>query len=67
MEARVGIFDHPFFDVTGTDGTFELPGDLPPGKYTLTAWHEQWKPLEQTIEVTAGGTVEINFAFAAKR
>lgn len=67
MEARVGIFDHPFFDVTGKSGSFELPGDLPPGKYTLTAWHEKHGTQTAEIEVVAGKTVETNFAFTAKK
>ena len=30
MTAFVGVLDHPFFAVTGADGSFELKG-LPPG------------------------------------
>ena len=30
MNAYVGVLDHPYFAVTGADGTFELKG-LPPG------------------------------------
>lgn len=38
MRAFVVLQDHPFFAVTGLDGSFALPG-VPPGKYTLEAWH----------------------------
>ena len=36
MNAFVGVVDHPFFAVTGTDGAFSLNG-LPPGTYTVAA------------------------------
>lgn len=38
MHAYGVIIDHPFYAVTGEDGAFSIPG-LPPGKYTLEAWH----------------------------
>ena len=42
---------HPFFAVTGDDGTFTIKG-LPPGEYTLEAMHE--KLGTQEIQVTVG-------------
>ena len=39
MNAWVGVVNHPYFAVTGTDGAFSLP-NLPPGTYTVEAWHE---------------------------
>ncbi len=59
MAAYVGVLDHPFFAVTGDDGTFALP-ELPPGTYTVVAWHESLGTREQTV--TAPGTVEFTFA-----
>jgi hypothetical protein len=46
-------------------GGFTLP-NLPPGKYTVTAWHEAYG--EQTQEVTIAGseTKTISFVFKAK-
>ena len=40
MNAYVGVVDHPFFAVTDKDGKFVLKG-LPPGTYTIEAWHEK--------------------------
>ena len=51
MKAYIGVVDHPYFAVTGDDGTFEI-ANLPPGSYVLEAWHEQYGP--QTINVTVG-------------
>src|SRR4029078_6167178 len=39
MSAFVGVLDHPFFAVTGTDGRFMLTG-VPDGHYILEMWHE---------------------------
>ncbi len=65
MFAYVGVVDHPYFSVSGTDGTFKISG-LPAGKYTVEAVHR--KGGKQTAEVTVGatGSVEQNFTFEAK-
>jgi plastocyanin len=64
MNAYVGVLDHPYFAVTGPDGKFSLKG-LPPGTYTIEAWHE--KAGTQTAQVTIGAkeTKEANFTFKA--
>lgn len=38
MFCYVGVQDHPFFAVTDKDGNFKI-SNVPPGKYTLTAYH----------------------------
>lgn len=38
--AYIGVFNHPYFAVTGMDGSFEIRG-VPPGTYKLSAWHER--------------------------
>ena len=50
MKAWIGVVDHPFFAVTGQDGAFNFAG-LPPGQYTLRAWHEVLGTRDQTITV----------------
>ena len=40
MNAYVGVLDHPYFAVTDKDGKFDLK-TLPPGTYTIEAWHEK--------------------------
>ncbi len=66
MRSYVAVVKHPFFAVTGEDGSFVIKG-LPPGKYTVAAWHEKGGPngTEKTMEVTvaANGTAKADFAF----
>ena len=57
MTAWAGVLDHPFFAVTKADGTFEIRG-LPPGKYTIAAWHGKVGTVEKVIEVKASTTVD---------
>jgi plastocyanin len=51
MQAYVQVFSHPYYAVTKADGKFSIAG-LPPGTYTLEAWHE--KLGTQTATVTVG-------------
>ena len=64
MNAYVGVLDHPYFAVTDKDGTFTLK-TLPPGTYTIEAWHE--KLGTQTASVTLGPkeTKDVTFSFKA--
>jgi plastocyanin len=67
MGASLWIVKHPFFAVTGADGAFTLP-KLPPGTYTIEAWHESDKlgTRTQSVTVADGETKEIVFTFAIK-
>lgn len=52
------------FATTGNDGKFSL-GGLPPGKYTVTAWHEKFGTVSQEVTVTGSETASANFVFKA--
>ena len=62
MNAYVGVVNHPYFAVTDKDGKFELKS-LPPGTYTIEAWHE--KLGTQTASVTLGAkeSKDVTFTF----
>jgi hypothetical protein len=64
MRAYVGVLSHPFFAVTDKDGHFEIKG-VPPGTYTVVAWHEKY-PQGQTMSVTVAASEkkEQNFSFS---
>jgi Polysaccharide lyase family 4, domain II len=81
MRAYILAFEHPYFTVTDADGRFQID-QVPAGSYTLQAWHEGWRILEDdqdgrpqyedpyhmTVEVRvmAGETSEVEFQLAAR-
>ena len=61
MSAYLAVFDHPFSAVTNKSGAATI--DLPPGKYTIGAWHEETDELAtQAVTVRANETTEINLS-----
>jgi plastocyanin len=68
MSAYIGVFTHPFYSVTGTDGKFTISG-LDPGTYEITAWHERLGTQTASVTVAANDkkTQDFKFAVASKQ
>jgi plastocyanin len=64
MNAYVGVLDHPFFAVTDDEGKFDIKG-LPPGTYTIEAWHEKAGATTQSVTIGASETKEVPFTLKA--
>jgi plastocyanin len=64
MSAYLGVFTHPFYTVTATDGKFTISG-LDPGTYEITAWHEVLGTQTASVTVSGSDTKTTNFKFAA--
>ena len=64
MNAYAGVLNHPYFAVTANGGSFELKG-LPPGTYTVEAWHEKLGMQTQSVTVAAKEGKAVTFAFKA--
>ena len=62
MTSYGGILDHPYFAVSANGGRFELKG-LPPGTYTVEAWHEKIPAQTQSVTVGDKETKDISFTF----
>jgi len=63
MKAWVAVLKNPYFKVTGKDGAFDIK-NLPPGEYTLVAWHEVLGPsAEQKVTIGAKESKAIEFTF----
>ena len=65
MSAYMGVFTHPFFSVTKTDGKFTISG-LDAGTYEITAWHEKLGTQTASITVAANDAKTQNFKFVTK-
>lgn len=65
MRAYFVVLNTSHFAVTGNDGRFSLP-DLPPGRYTVTAWHEVFGTRSQEITVVEGQPLTLDFVFNAR-
>ena len=63
MRTYVGAVEHPYYAVTDAAGRFTLP-DLPPGTYTLAAWHERLGSREQPVTVAAKESKNVELTFA---
>ena len=65
MTAYAGVMAHPFFAVTKADGSFAIDG-LPPGTYTIEAWHERFGTRTQQVTVAPAQKASASFAFSEK-
>lgn len=62
MHAWVGVVAHPYFAVTGADGTFTLR-NVPPGNYVIETWQEELGKQEQSITLAPSGKGELVFKY----
>lgn len=63
MNAYIGVLEHPYHSVSGSDGSFSLEG-LPPGEHVIEAWHELYGVQEETVTVAAGESASVSFTFS---
>lgn len=62
MSAYIAVIEHPYFSVTNEAGEFAIR-DLPPGEYTLDAWHEVFGTQSKKVTVAAKGNAPLEFTF----
>ena len=65
MSGQFAVMKNSHYAVSSGDGGFTLP-NLPPGKYTVTAWHESYGDQSQEITIAGSETKTVNFVFKAK-
>ena len=64
MRAYVHVVSHPFFSVSGDDGSFAIQG-LPPGEYEIEAVHGEYGGMVQKISVGPKETKPVEFSYSA--
>ncbi len=63
MIGYIGIVEHPFFTVSGEDGSFSIP-NIPAGDYVFGVWHEKLGEKEIEVSVGANQTAELNVSYS---
>ena len=66
MHAWAVVMDHPYFAVTGDDGTFQIRG-LAPGTYTLEAWHPVLGTQSLTVKIGTGNKAQVSARLSYKK
>jgi Carboxypeptidase regulatory-like domain len=64
MTGYLGVVSHPYFAVTGPQGAFTIT-NIPPGHYTVQAWHERFGTTTQAIDIKAGSATVVEFSYSA--
>jgi hypothetical protein len=62
MKSFMAVLPHPYHSVSAMNGTFSI-GNLPPGTYTVTAWHEKYGSQDQQITVGPKESKQLTFTF----
>jgi hypothetical protein len=65
MHATLAVLKNRYYAVTHNGGKFSLT-DLPPGEYTITAWHEVYGKQSQQVTISGNETKTVNFVFKVK-
>ena len=58
MTAWWVVQEHPYYALTDTDGVFSLE-EIPPGTYTLEAWHETLGTITRAVTVEPNGVLDV--------
>ena len=62
MENWLYMVKNPYYAISDESGNFEI-GQVPPGDYTLVAWHPVLGTQEQRVTVTPDGRLPVHFDF----
>jgi hypothetical protein len=63
MTAWVGVESHPYFAVSGSDGTFTI-ANAPAGRHTIRAWQERYGWITKVVDVKPGATTAVDLAYS---
>ena len=65
MKGFLFVARNPYYALVSADGTFEI-NDVPPGKYSLRAWHPALGVKKKKTSISAGGKKTADFTFSSK-
>lgn len=64
MQAFVRVDTHPFHGVSASSGSFRIPG-VPPGNYTLEAWHEKFGTKRMSVQIRRDETLRVALEYSS--
>lgn len=64
MNMYIGVVDNPYFAVSDDGGSFTIR-NVPPGTYTVEAWHERYGTQTMQVTVAPNGTATADFTYDA--
>ena len=62
MRGFIGVSKSGLQAIAGESGTFKID-NVPPGKYTIEAWHEKFGSKKQDVTVEAGKPAKVTFKY----
>ena len=62
MRSYISVLNHPFFAVSGDDGTYEIK-NVPAGDYEVEVFHEKLKTTTQKVTVKAGEAAKVDLSY----
>ena len=66
MKSNILVLDNPYFTVVQPGQKFQIP-NIPPGTYSLVAWHDYWAPVEKKVTVKQGETKVVDMVLEKVR
>ena len=60
MSAVALVLENPYYAVPDAEGRYSIP-NLPPGEYTLVAWHERIRPITHRLRIEPGQRARVDF------
>ena len=65
MRSYIAVLEHPYFAVTGSDGSYRFE-NLPPGQYVVGVWHEKLGEMTQPLTVAPKSSGQLSFLYHQK-
>jgi len=62
MSAWIVVRDNPYFAISDDEGRFQVT-DVPPGRHSVTVWHERFGRFDTEVEVSTGREARLDHVF----
>jgi plastocyanin len=66
MSAFVLVLPHPYFATTDASGSYRI-GKVPPGRYYVVVWNDQFRPARREVELRRGEDTRLDVVLERPR